>query len=226
MSKVSRLTALSAVLASFGALLVPVRYAAAQSADFISSFSILGGPAVTCTSSTTTGDLGVATTAAFTNTGCTVNGTVHAGDAAAASAYTNFLAAYDAIRALACTSSLTGTLAGQTLAPGVYCVSAVAKTGVLTLNGPSTATWTLKFMDGAGTGAFTGTNFSVVLTGGALPCNVTYWSEAASTLTDSQLKGNIYSGAGLTLTRGSFVGRAMGKAGVTLTGVTSLSGCS
>jgi hypothetical protein len=120
---------------------------------------------------------------------------------------------------------LTGTLAGRTLAPGVYCVSAEAKTGVLTLNGPATASWTFKVTDGAHTGALTGTNFSVVMAGGGVACNVIWWSEAAATLTDSDLKGSILSGAGLTLTRGRLVGRALAKAAVTLTDVASLSGC-
>src|ERR1044072_8853832 len=144
-----------------------------------------------------------------------------------AQAYTDYVAAYNQIAALTCTgATLSGTLAGRTLAPGVYCVSAEAKTGVLTLNGPATASWTFKIMDGAHTGALTGTSFSGVMAGGGVACNVTWWSEAAATLTDSDLKGSILSGAGVTLTRGRFVGRAMAKAAVTLTDVVSLGGCS
>jgi hypothetical protein len=191
-----------------------------------SSFSVLGGPGVTCTTSATTGDLGVATTTAFTNTGCAISGTIHAGDAVAAQAYSDFGTAYNEIAALTCTGgSLTGTLAGQTLAPGVYCVSAVAKTGVLTLNGPADASWTFKVMDGATTGALTGTNFSVVMAGGGVACNVIWWTEAAATLTDSDFSGRILSGAGLTITRGRLVGQVFAKAAVTLTNVASLSGC-
>jgi len=120
---------------------------------------------------------------------------------------------------------LTGTLAGRTLAPGIYCVSAEAKTGVLTLNGPATGIWTFKVTDGASTGAFTDTSFSVVMAGGAQACAVTWWSEAAATLTDWDLKGNVLSGAAITLTRGSFVGRALAKAAITLTDITNLGGC-
>jgi hypothetical protein len=227
-----RLTARLAVVASFAALLVTARdsaaqYAAAESGSTpVLSFAILGGPAVTCTRSTTSGDVGVGSTTAFTNTGCTISGAIHAGDARASQAYSEYLSAYNNIAATTCSGPvLTGTLAGRTLAPGVYCVSAEAKTGVLTLNGPSTASWTFKIKDGASTGAFTGTSFSVVLVGGAQACNVIWWSEAAATQTDSELKGNILSGAGLTLTRGSFVGRALAKAAVTLTDVRTLSGC-
>jgi hypothetical protein len=237
-----RLTAGLAVVASLGVLLVTAYDANAQSASApvayakaigvseafsdMMSFTILGGPAVTCTRSTTSGDVGVASSTAFTNTGCTITGNIHAGDAFAAQAYSEYLSAYNNIAATPCSGALlTGTLAGRTLAPGIYCVSAEAKTGVLTLNGPSTASWTFKVTDGASTGAFTGTSFSVVLAGGALACNVIWWSEAAATQTDSELKGNILSGAGLTLTRGSFVGRAFAKAAVTLTDVRTLSGC-
>jgi hypothetical protein len=221
-----RLTASLAVVASFGALLVTARDSAAQSGGAVLSFAILGGPAVTCTRSTTSGDVGVATTTAFTNTGCTITGNIHAGDALAAQAYNDYLNTYNNIAATACSGPvLTGTLAGRTLAPGVYCVSAEAKTGVLTLNGPATGSWTFKVTDGASTGAFTGTSFSVVLAGGAQACNVIWWSEAAATQTDSELKGNILSGAAITLTRGSYVGRALAKAAVTLTDVRTLSGC-
>jgi hypothetical protein len=221
-----RLTATLAVVASFGALLVTARNAAAQSGGAVLSFAILGGPAVTCTRSTTSGDVGVASTTAFTNTGCTITGNIHAGDALAAQAYNDYLNAYNNIAATSCSGPvLTGTLAGRTLAPGVYCVSAEAKTGVLTLNGPATGSWTFKVTDGASTGAFTGTSFSIVLAGGAQACNVIWWSEAAATQTDSDLKGNILSGAAITLTRGSFVGRALAKAAVTLTDVRTLSGC-
>src|ERR1041385_8493040 len=241
MPTVSRLTALSAILASFGMLLVPGRSSTAQAparssstakpppsssaqpGDALSGFAILGGPAVTCTRSTTTGDVGVARRAAVHNAGWPVGRNIHAGEAPAAQAYTDYMTAYNAIAATACPgATLTGTLAGRTLAPGVYCVSAEAKTGGLTLNGPATGSWTFKVTDGANTGALTGTSFSVVMAGGGQACNVIWWSEAAATLTDSNLKGNILSGAGLTLTRGSIVGRALAKAGVTLTGVTSL----
>jgi len=123
---------------------------------------------VTCTSSTTSGDIAVATTTAFTNTGCSISGNIHAGDAVAAQAYNDYLNTLQQHRGRACSgATLTGTLAGRTLAPGIYCVSAEAKTGVLTLNGPATGIWTFKVTDGASTGAFTGTSFSVVMAGGA-----------------------------------------------------------
>src|SRR5256886_16405399 len=92
-----RLTANLAVVASFGALLFTARDSAAQSGGAVLSFAILGGPAVTCTRSTTSGDVGVASTTAFTNTGCTITGNIHAGDASAAQAYNDYLNAYNNI---------------------------------------------------------------------------------------------------------------------------------
>jgi hypothetical protein len=56
-------------------------------------------------------------------------------------------------------------------------------------------------------------------------CNVIWWSEAAATLTGSDLKRNILSGAAITLTRGSFVGRALAKDALTLTDVRTFGGC-
>lgn len=230
-----RLTASLAVIASFGVLLVtaydanarsaPVRLSYATTSPIASgapvlgaatSFAALGGPAVTCTRSVLTGDVGVAQSAAFTNTGCQVTGTVHAGDAAAAQAYNDFLNAYNALAARTCDgATLTGTLAGVTLAPGVHCSAAGATvTGQLTLNGPADGIWILK-IGASGSGAFTGTGFSVVMAGGGQPCNV-YWQVAdGTTMTDSHLLGTVLAGRAITLTRGRFTGRALAKADVT-----------
>jgi Ice-binding-like len=197
------------------------------------SFAVLAGTAVTCTGSTVTGDVGVATGAAVTQTNCTINGTIHAGDAAAAAAYADFLSAYAAFAAVPCGTTLTGTLAGVTLAPGVYCFDAAATlTGVLTLKGPTNGIWIFK-IGTSGTGALTGTNFSVVMAGGGVPCNVTWWVAQAATMTTSNFVGTILAGADITITGGTFAGDAFaGGAGsvttptgaVTMTG-TNVVGC-
>ena len=219
-----RRTARLAVMVPFAAFLsaAPFHAALAQAAPLLGtaqSFAVLGGPAVTCTNSTVTGDVGVALSTAFTNTECTIAGNIHAGDVVAAQAYNDFLTAYDALAAKQCDVVLTGTLAGQTLAPGVYCFDAAATlTGQLTLDGPSNGIWIFK-IGTFGTGALTGTSFSVVMANGGQARNV-YWQVAeAATMTDSKLKGTILAGAGITITRGSLVGRALAEAAVTLTGV-------
>jgi hypothetical protein len=138
---------------------------------------------------------------------------------------TDFNAAYDALAGQSCDQFLTGTLADVTLTPGVYCFAAAAAlTGTLTLLGGPNDTWLFK-IGTSGTGALTGTNFSMVLNDTASACNVTWWVAQAATMTDSDFKGTILAGAAITATgtAGSpptpFVGRALAKAAVTLTDV-------
>lgn len=193
-------------------------------------FSVLANAAVSCTGGTVSGDVGTLQTAppgAITLTeGCLMPGAQDIGGAAAKAAYQSFLDQYAALAPQVgdVCPVITGTLAGQSLSPGVYCVSPEAKTGVLTLSGGSNATWLIKVPSGA----LTGTNFSVVLAGGAQACNVTWWVDAAATMTTSALQGNILAGAAITTTGGSFNGNAWaGAAGVgdvTFTG-TAVVGC-
>ena len=193
-----------------------------------SSFAVLANQAVTCTDGTITGDVGTfqaLPTGSITQTTCPIIGTGHVGDAASIQAFNAFLSSYATLATTPCDVVLTGTLAGVTLAPGVYCFDAAATlTGVLTLNGPSSGVWLFK-IGTSGTGALTGTNFSVVMSGGAQPCNVTWWVAEAATMTDSHFIGTILAGAAITLTRGSFDGNVWAKADVTITG-TAVVGCS
>jgi hypothetical protein len=190
------------------------------------SFAVLAGTAVTCTNGTVVGDVGVSPGTAITLTSCPVTGTLHAGDPAAAAAQIDFFTAYDAFQAMACDQTLT-TLDGLTLAPGVYCFDAAVTStgGVLTLSGPPNGIWIFK-VGTLGTGALTGTNFSVVAPeGSTLPCGSVYWWAAeAVTMTDSQFVGTILAGAAITLTRGTFNGDAYAKAAVTITG-DAVTGC-
>lgn len=194
------------------------------------SFTVLANAAVTCTGGSIVGDVGTLQTAppgAITLTeGCLIPGARDVGGAAAVAAYNAFLAQYAALAPQLGDNCpvIAGTLAGQVFAPGVYCVSAEAKTGVLTLSGGSNATWLIKVP----AGALTGTNFSVVLAGGAQACNVTWWVDAAATMTTSAFQGNILAGAAITFTGGSFNGNAWagadGVGDVTFTG-TAVVGC-
>ncbi len=179
------------------------------------SYSVVKGDvgsagAVTLTGSTINGNL--LYSGALTNTGSTIWGT--STQPLPAQVETDFDTAYATFANLSCTGTLTGTLAGQILEPGVYCVDAVAKTGVLTLDakGDANAVW-IFLVDGA----LTGTNFSVVMANGATACNVYWWVKAATTMTTSDLKGTVLAGAAITTTDGTFEGRALAKAGVTLT---------
>ncbi|MDO9445984.1 MAG: ice-binding family protein [Dehalococcoidia bacterium] len=177
-----------------------------------------GGGAVTCTASTISGDVGsTGAAASVVQTGCAITGAIVA--PVSAQVVTDFNDAYDALAGVSCDQTLTGTLAGVTLAPGVYCFDAAATlTGTLTLAGPSDGIWIFK-VGTSGTGALTGTNFSVVMAGGAPACNSVYWWVAeAATMTTSNFQGTVLAGAAITSTGGTFAGRALAKAAVTLTG--------
>lgn len=223
---------LSKSIVAVAVLMVGVSTAWAQvTLGSASTFSVLGGTNVTCTSGVIAGDVGVAPGSAvpYTNTGCIVGGSVPpATNAAAVKARTDFLAAYTSIQALPCDQILLSTISGPlTLTPGVYCTGAAltATDVVLTLdaqNNPN-ATWVFKV-----NGALTGTNFSVVMANGGQPCNV-YWAPtAAVTMTTSSLMGNILAGdavgGSITLTGGTLAGRALSNVAVTMTGA-SVIGC-
>jgi hypothetical protein len=252
MFNLSRVTARLAVAASFAALLTVAcntdsngpltpRLSADRDGAFnsphnaSSGFTVLAQAAISCTDGSIIGDIGTNQTTppgAITLVNCPVSGSQHIGDAAAVGAYNAFLTQYAALAPQAgdVCPIITGTLDGLSFAPGVYCLSAEAKTGVVTLQGPANGTWLFKVAaDGSGaTGALTGTNFSVVLAGGAQACNVTWWVAQAATLTDSRFAGTILAGAAITLTRGTFDGNAYagasGVGDVTVTG-TAVVGC-
>ena len=197
--------------------------AASGSAFAILSAAPDGGGAVTCTDSTILGDVGSSgAPASIVQTSCAITGAIIA--PVSSQDVAGFYGQHDALAAVPCDQVLTGTLAGRTLSPGVYCFDAAATlTGTLTLSGPSNGTWLFKVGTG-GTGALTGTNFSVVMAGGANDCNVTWWVAEAATMTTSSFIGTINAGAAITVTGGSFYGNALAKAAVTLTG-SSLTGC-
>jgi hypothetical protein len=192
-------------------------------------FTVLANQAVTCTNGTIVGDVGTfqaPPTGSVTQTSCTIIGDVHVGDGAAVAAYEGFLAEYAALTPQIgdnCTV-LSGTLDGVELAPGNYCYPAAATlTGTLTLKGPSNGTWLFQ-IGTLGTGALTGTNFNVVMAGGAQSCNVTWWVSEAATMTTSNFIGTILAGAAITLTGGTFAGDIYSQADVTVTG-TAVTGC-
>jgi len=216
------LTARLVAIVLFAALLsaVPFHAALAQTAPNLGtaeSFAVLGGTAVTLTDSFIDGDVGVHSGGAITNTNSTINGTI---DYSADQAYEDFLAAYTALGLVQCDQTIGGNLAGLVLPPGVYCVEAASTTtgGVLTLAGSSADEWIFK-IGTSGTGALTGTNFTVVMSSRET-CNnnVFWWTAEAATLTDSVFIGSILAGTSITVTRGSLDGQALAKVAVTLTG--------
>ena len=111
-----------------------------------------GGGAVTCTNTpsgtTISGNVGSSGLPAsiVNTTGCTITGAIVA--PVSAQVLADFNGAYDALAGQSCDEFLTGTLAGRTLGPGVYCFAAAATlTGTLTLSGPADGTWLFKIRD-------------------------------------------------------------------------------
>ena len=210
-----------------GFLLSPSPASAQVSLGVADDFAVLGGSAVTATDSVVEGNVGVNLGGAVTQTTSKISGTVHLGDTVARQAHQDFLAAYAALGLVPCDVDLTGQpLAGQSLMPGVYCFdTAVTETGgQLTLDGPSDGVWIFK-IGILGTGALTGTNFTVVMSGGEKCNNNVSWLTAdAATLTDSVFLGSVLSGTATTVTRGSLDGQALAKAAVTLTGAAACGG--
>ena len=192
-------------------------------------FAVLAGAAVTCTVSSVQGNVGLANLGTITNTSCAITGAIEEGTAAAQAAYASFPDEYASFRTAPPCDFHNVSLAGAFLSPGVYCYdAAVTVTGsTLTLVGSATDTWIFR-IGTLGTGALTGTNFNVVMTGGAT-CNndVLWWTAQAATLTDSTFVGSILAGADITVTRGSLAGQVLaGGSGTTSTrtGAVTLTG--
>jgi Ice-binding-like len=202
--------------------------------------------AVTTTTSVITGDVGSA--GAFTLSGSTINGNVVLSGALANTGSTmsgtstplpvqvinDFNTAYNSYAAIPCTGSLLPAYTGAalTLAPGVYCNAAAVtftdSTLTLDAKGNANSVWIFKIGTG-GTGALTGTNFTVNMANGGDSCNVSWWVAQASTMTTSGFQGDILAGSAITLTglagtTTPFNGDILAKAGVTVTDVTIL-GC-
>ena len=195
----------------------PVAAQAATAPGSAASFAVLAdSTGLTCTNSTVTGAVGIATSStAVTNTGCTMPQVQ-----VASGAYANLLKIYKGIAgSLTPCTILTGTLDGVSLGPGTYCFPAAATlTGTLTLTG--SGPWLFEVGTG-GTGALTATDFTVV---GGNPCNATWWVRQAVTLTTSAFQGTILAGADITLTDTTLAGRALATGAVTLTG-SHITGC-
>jgi hypothetical protein len=216
---------LSACLIALAALLstAPIQGAWAQTAPDLgtaSNFAVLGGAGVTCTNSTITGAVGSLLTVIPTAT-CIIDGPIHAADAIAGAAVSDFLLAYAKLAAITCPSSdathnLSGNLGGLTLSPGVYCISGTGLlTSQLTLNGGKNAVWIFKAASD-----LTPIGGSVVMAGGGQACNVYWQTGTAVDLLNTDFLGNILAGSAITFSGvgSSLIGRALAETAVTVTG--------
>jgi hypothetical protein len=194
------------------------------------SFAVLAGSTVTNTgSSTITGDLGVSPGSAVTGfpPGLVVSGTIHAADAAAATAQNSVSTAYSNLQGQACTQDLTGQdLGGKTLIAGVYCFSTSAQlTGTLTLNAQGNANAVFIFK--IGSTLTTASGSSVVVINGGSACNAFWQVGSSATLgTGTSFAGNILAMASITLTTGSGLqGRALARTGAVTLDTNTVAGC-
>lgn len=173
------------------------------------SFAVLGATTVTNTGPTVvTGDLGVSPGTSCTGfpAPCTggpgvVTGTIHAGDAAAASAQTDAHTAYANAAGQPCGTNLTGqNLGGLTLTPNVYCFSSSAfLTGTLTLDGQGNPNSVFIFQTGST--LITASASRVTLINGASACNVFWQVGSSATLgTGTSFAGNILALTSITAT--------------------------
>lgn len=143
------------------------------------SFSVLGGSTVTNTGPTTMfGDLGLSPGSSVTGAPH-VLGATHVDDAVAIGAKSNLTTAYNDAASRPTTASLGSELAGRAFSPGVYTAKTELKlsSGSVTLNAQGDPNAVFIFQ--IGSTLVTGSNTSVVLTGGAQACNV-FWQVGSS----------------------------------------------
>jgi hypothetical protein len=193
----------------------PIAAQAAGGGGGAADFSVLAdGTGLTCTSATVDGPVGVKSGTPV-SPGCTMPVVLDADGA-----YADFLNIYSGIASnLTPCHKLSGTLAGISLGPGVYCFdSYAALTGTLTLTG--TGPWLFEIGTG-GTGYLEATNFTVVSDN---PCNAFWWVRQYATLTTSTFQGTILGGTDMTLTGTNLFGRAWATGAVTMTD-SSIFGC-
>lgn len=181
-------------------------------------FSVLSHATVSCADGRIDGNVGTMLappSGSVVNPNCPIStGLIEVGTRASTAGYSDFLAAFDALRVQPCSQLVTGSLGATALPPGTYCFAGDAVlTGPLTLDGPADGTWLFKV-----SGALVGNGLSVALLNGANACNVTWWVEGEATLTDSDFRGNLFSGGASGMTRGTFEGRAFAKSDVTVSG--------
>ena len=182
------------------------------------TFEVLAGSTVTSTGATTVnGDLGVSPGTAVTGfPPGLVNGTIHAGDAAAAQAQVDLTTAYnDAAGRTVGAITVAGNLGGQTLAPGLYksTSSLEISSGDLTLDAQGDANAVFIFQMGS---TLTTTSArQVILSGGAKAANIFWQVGSSATLgTTSVFKGNILALTSIALQTGATVeGLALARNG-------------
>ncbi|MEU4833345.1 ice-binding family protein [Streptosporangium sp. NPDC023615] len=181
------------------------------------NFAVLAGTTVTNTGPTVVvGDLGVSPGASVTGfPPGVVAGTVNAGDAVAAQAQIDLVAAYNNAAGQAVDATLPTELGGTTVTPGTYDSAAgtFGITGQLTLDGQGDPNAVFIFKTAST--LTTASASTVNLINGAQACNVFWQVGSSATLgTGSDFAGNILALASITATTGVTVdGRLLARSG-------------
>jgi len=220
--KRSALLVLVALLPACGEQLVEFANQAPVALGAADGFAVLAGSTVTNTGATSvTGDLGVSPGTAVTGfPPGTLDGTQHAGDAAAAQAVADLTTAYnDAAGRTDGAVTVAGNLGGQTLTPGLYksTSSLEISSGDLTLDARGDPSAVFIFQMASTLTTTTGRQ--VILSGGARSGNIFWQVGTSATLgTTSAFHGTIMADQSITLDTGATLnGRALARvAAVTL----------
>jgi hypothetical protein len=174
------------------------------------NFAVLAATTVTNTGSTVlTGDLGVSPGTAVTGFPPGTSGTVHPGDAVAATAQTDLTAAYNNAAGQPPTTTGLSAIANQTLTPGVYnASSSLLVNGTVILDGQGDQNAVFIFQ--MGSTLTTASASGIELINGAQPCNVFWQVGSSATLgTGSTFAGTILAQASITVTTGDTVAGSM-----------------
>jgi hypothetical protein len=179
------------------------------------SFSVLGGSTVTNTGPTTMfGDLGLSPGSSVTGAP-QVLGQTHVDDAVAIEAKNALTTAYDNAASRPSNGSAGTDLAGQLFLPGVRTASSslLLSSGSVTLDAQGDPNAVFIFQ--IGSTLITGSNTTVVLTGGAQACNVFWEVGSSATLgTGTSFVGTIMASASITAnTAATIHGRLLAQTG-------------
>lgn len=190
------------------------------------SFAVLAASTVTNTGpSTIFGDLGVSPGTAITGFGPgTVSaGTIHTADAVALQAQRDLTNAYNTAAGLPPSANVTADLAGQRLVPGVYAGPTLSLTGALSLDAGGDADAVFVFQSAST--LITASASSVLLLGGASPCNVFWQVGSSATLgTNSAFVGSVMALTSVTANTGASVqGRLLARNGAVTLDTNSVS---
>ena len=190
----------------------------APSLGAASAFGVLTSSVITAVNvATINGDLGISPGTLVTGP-ITVNGVTHVADGTASSAIASANSAYTSLQSQTCGTTITSTLGGQTLTPGVYCSgSSMGLIGTLTLSGAGVYIFQM------GSTLTTATNSNILLTNGATADNVFWQVGSSATLgTGTSFVGTIIAQASITSASNT---QTIGRL-IALTGALSLSGAS